>query len=315
MSVPPCSTSSATRCRSSSTPDRLALRIPLTPVTQPQVVTTIAELRARLDGRRVALVATMGALHDGHLALVERAAELADTVVVSIFVNPLQFGRSEDLDRYPRDLEADLASLAGRGASLVFAPSVAEMYPHGEPQVTVHGGAVAELFEGASRPGHFDGMLTVVAKLFGIVGPQVAAFGQKDAQQLWLVQRMVADLDLDLSIEPVQTVREADGLALSSRNRYLSPEERAAAPALHRALAAAASAGHGGAEAARTAAREVLAQEPLIALDYLEIVDPRTFQPVADDHDGAARAIVAARLGATRLIDNDALHLDTPERA
>jgi len=181
------------------------------------------------------------------------------------------------------------------------------MYPDGAPQVTLQGGPVARLFEGASRVGHFDGMLTVVAKLLGIVRPEVAVFGQKDAQQLWLVQRMVTDLDIPTRIEAVATVREPDGLALSSRNRYLSPAERAAAPVLHRALEAAAAAGAEGADAARTAARAVLAQEPLIEVDYLEVVDPRTFQPVPDGHHGPARAIVAARLGSTRLIDNDAL--------
>ena len=278
-------------------------------MTQPLVVTTIDELRSRLEGRHVALVPTMGALHDGHLALVRRAAELADTVVVSVFVNPLQFGVGEDLDRYPRDLTADLAALADQDVAFVFAPTVAEMYPHGDPRITLHGGGVAELFEGASRPGHFDGMLTVVAKLLGIVRPEVAVFGQKDAQQLWLVQRMVADLDIATRIEPVPTVREADGLALSSRNRYLSPAERAAAPALHRALEAAASAALNGADAARTAAREVLAREPLVTVDYLDVVDPRTYRPVDEGYHGAARAIIAARLGATRLIDNDALTL------
>ena len=278
-------------------------------MTPPVVVTSIAELRERLAGRNAALVPTMGALHAGHLALVDRARELADTVVVSIFVNPLQFGAGEDLDRYPRDLAADLATLDGHDVAVVFAPTVAEMYPDAPPQTTVHGGAVASLFEGASRPGHFDGMLTVVAKLLGIVRPAFAVFGQKDAQQLWLVERMVADLDIRVDIVPVPTVRESDGLALSSRNRYLSSAERAAAPVLHRALATAASAGPDGAVAARTAARAVLAEEPVITVDYLEIVDPRTFQPVADDHAGPARAIVAARLGTTRLIDNDALTL------
>src|SRR5690606_4641682 len=235
-------------------------RLALSTVSAPQVVTEIDELRTRLRGRRVAFVATMGALHDGHLALVARGAELAELVVVSIFVNPLQFGPAEDLERYPRELEADLAALADRGADIVFAPSVAEMYPDGAPQVTVHGGPVGELFEGADRPGHFDGMLTVVAKLFGIVRPDVALFGQKDAQQLWLVARMVHDLDLATRIEPVETVRESDGLALSSRNRYLAAEERQAAPALFRALQAAESAGREGADAARAAARSVLAQ-------------------------------------------------------
>jgi len=279
-------------------------------VTQPAVVTTIADLRSRLDGQRVALVPTMGALHDGHLALVDRAAELADVVVVSIFVNPLQFGPAEDLERYPRDLDADLAALAGHRVDSVFAPSVAEMYPEGKPQTTVRGGAVGELFEGRSRPGHFDGMLTVVAKLLGIVRPHVALFGQKDAQQLFLVQRMVKDLDIATRIEPVETVREADGLARSSRNRYLSPEERAAAPALHRALEAAASAADRGIDAVLAAAQSVLMGEELIQVDYLRVVDPRTFQPVPDDYRGPARVLIAAQVGPARLIDNDALYLN-----
>lgn len=279
-------------------------------MTQPPVVTTIADLRSRLEGQRVALVPTMGALHDGHLALVDRARELADVVVVSIFVNPLQFGPSEDLDRYPRDLDADLATLDGHGVAYVFAPTVAEMYPDGRPQTSVRGGAVGELFEGRSRPGHFDGMLTVVAKLLGIVRPAFALFGQKDAQQLFLVQRMVKDLDIDTRIEPVETVREADGLARSSRNRYLSPEERRAAPALHRALEAAASAGDRGIDAVLAAAQSVLMGEELITVDYLKVVDPRTFQPVPDDYRGPARVLIAAQVGPARLIDNDDLYLN-----
>ncbi|PZQ90383.1 MAG: pantoate--beta-alanine ligase [Leifsonia xyli] len=279
-------------------------------MSAPEVVTGIAELRARLADTRVALVPTMGALHAGHLALVDRAAELAETVVVSIFVNPLQFGPTEDLERYPRDLAGDLAALDGHGASLVFAPDASEMYPDGKPQTTVHGGPVASLFEGRSRPGHFDGMLTVVAKLLGIAAPQVALFGQKDAQQLWLVQRMVRDLDIPTRIEPVETVREADGLALSSRNRYLSPAERAAAPVLSRALEAAASAGDRGIDAALAAAQSVLMGEELVSVDYLKVVDPRTFQPVPDDYRGPARALIAAQVGPARLIDNDALYLN-----
>ncbi len=282
----------------------------MTLVSQPQVVTEIDELRARLAGEQVALVPTMGALHDGHLALVDRAAELADTVVVSIFVNPLQFGPSEDLEKYPRDLAGDLATLEGHGVAYVFAPAAAEMYPDGTPQTTVRGSGIAESLEGRSRPGHFDGMLTVVAKLFGIVRPHVAVFGQKDAQQLFLVQRMVRDLDLPVRIEPVETVREADGLAISSRNRYLSPEERAAATALHRALEAAASAGDRGIDAVLAAAQSVLMGEELVAVDYLKVVDPRTFQPVPDDYRGPARALIAAQVGSTRLIDNDALYLN-----
>jgi pantoate--beta-alanine ligase len=282
----------------------------LTTVTPPAVVTTIAELRSLLEGRRVALVPTMGALHDGHLALVDRASELADVVVVSIFVNPLQFGPTEDLERYPRDLEADLAALAGHGADYVFAPSVEEMYPDGKPQTTVRGGATGELFEGRSRPGHFDGMLTVVAKLLGIVQPAVALFGQKDAQQLFLVQRMVKDLDIPTRIEPVETVREADGLARSSRNRYLSPDERRAAPVLHRALEAAASASDRGIDAVVAAAQSVLMGEEHVTVDYLRVVDPRTFQPVPDDYRGPARILIAAQVGPARLIDNDDLYLN-----
>jgi len=279
-------------------------------VSQPEVVTGIGELRARLEGRRVALVPTMGALHAGHLSLVDRASELADTVVVSIFVNPLQFGPAEDLERYPRDLAGDLAALDGRGVAYVFAPDASEMYPDGRPQITVRGGAVAELFEGRSRPGHFDGMLTVVAKLLGIVRPEFALFGQKDAQQLFLVQRMVRDLDIATRIEPVETVREPDGLALSSRNRYLSPAERAAAPALHRALEAAASAGDRGIDAVIAAAQSVLMGEGLVGVDYLKVVDPRTFQPVPDDYRGPARVLIAAQVGPARLIDNDAIYLN-----
>lgn len=279
-------------------------------MTKPAVVTTIAELRSRLEGQRVALVPTMGALHDGHLALVDRASELADVVVVSIFVNPLQFGPTEDLERYPRDLDADLAALDGHGVDYVFAPAVAEMYPDGKPQTSVRGGAVGELFEGRSRPGHFDGMLTVVAKLLGIVRPDFALFGQKDAQQLFLVQRMVKDLDIPTRIEPVETVREADGLARSSRNRYLSPEERRAAPALHRALEAAASAADRGIDSALAAAQSVLMGEEHVQVDYLRVVDPRTFQPVPDDYRGPARMLIAAQVGPARLIDNDDLYLN-----
>lgn len=279
-------------------------------MNHPQVVTTIAELRALLEGADVALVPTMGALHDGHLALIERAVELAETVVVSIFVNPLQFGPAEDLDRYPRDLDADLATLAGRGVSYVFAPEPGELYPEGTPQVTVHAGPVGAILEGRSRPGHFDGVLTVVAKLLGIVRPQIAVFGQKDAQQLFLVQRLVKDLDLPTRIVAVETVRETDGLALSSRNRYLSVQERAAASALPRALEAASSAGDRGIDAVLAAAQSVLMGEELVTVDYLKVVDPRSFQPVSDDFRGPARVLIAAQLGSTRLIDNDTLYLN-----
>jgi pantoate--beta-alanine ligase len=273
------------------------------------VVETIAELRAALAGRTVALVPTMGALHAGHLALVDRAAQLADTVVVSIFVNPLQFGPTEDLDRYPRTLDADVEKLEAAGVEFVFAPSVAEMYPSGPSQTKVAAGTVGALFEGRSRPGHFDGMLTVVAKLLGIVRPHVVLFGQKDAQQVFLVQRMVADLDIATEVAVVETVRESDGLALSSRNRYLDERGRRAALTLSAALEAAESAGDRGIDAVLAAAQSVIMGEGMVQLDYLSVVDPVTFLPVDDDYRGKARVLVAARVGDTRLIDNALIHL------
>lgn len=265
--------------------------------------------RARAEGRTVALVPTMGALHVGHLSLVQRASELADTVIVSIFVNPLQFGQGEDFDRYPRTLEADVASLAKHPVSLVFAPDAAEMYPGGASQTRIAAGPVASLFEGAVRPGHFDGMLTVVAKLLNIVQPDVAVFGQKDAQQLFLVRQMVSELNLPVRIEAAPIVREPGGLALSSRNRYLSDEEARVALVLSNALAAGADAGGRGADAARAAAHDAVAAEPGAVLDYAELVDPATFLPVAGDFAGEALAIIAARVGATRLIDNRAIRI------
>ena len=267
-----------------------------------RVIDTIAGLRERLaDAASVALVPTMGALHAGHLALVRRAAELADTVVVSIFVNPLQFNEPGDLERYPRTLDADLALLPDD--VLVFAPSAAELYPGGESGTLVTAGEIGTRFEGASRPGHFDGMLTVVAKLLNIVQPTFAVFGQKDAQQVFLVRRMVRDLNIPTTIDIVETVREDGGLALSSRNRFLSGPEHHAALALSRALGAAATSA-GTREQALLASREVLNDESGIDVDYLEIVDPATFLPVGDDYRGAATAIVAAQVGDTRLIDN-----------
>ena len=280
----------------------------MTDIRTPTMLPTIADTRAlvraaRADGRRVALVPTMGALHDGHLALVARARELVDLVIVSIFVNPLQFGPNEDFERYPRTLDADLAALAGQ-ADAVFAPAVAEMYPAGASQTTVHAGRVGELYEGASRPGHFDGMLTVVSKLLNIVQPDVALFGQKDAQQAFLVRQMVADLNLPLTIEAVRTVRELDGLALSSRNRYLSESERVLALTLSAAMRAAREASVHGVAAARRAGLARFDQQPDVRLDYLVIVDPATFLPLEDDATGDGLILVAARVGATRLIDN-----------
>ena len=273
------------------------------------VVETIAELREALAGRTVALVPTMGALHDGHLALVARATELADTVVVSIFVNPLQFGPNEDLDKYPRTLAEDLVKIEAAGVEFVFAPAVDEMYPAGTSETRVTAGHVGTLFEGRSRPGHFDGMLTVVAKLLGIVRPDFVLFGQKDAQQVFLVQRMVADLDVATAVEVVPTVREDTGLALSSRNRYLDEREKHAALALSTALEAAQSSGDRGIDAVLAAAQSVLMGENLVRLDYLSVVNPTTFLPVDDDYRGKARVLIAARVGETRLIDNELIHL------
>ena len=273
------------------------------------VVETISELRAAVDGRRVALVPTMGALHEGHLALVARARELAPTVVVSIFVNPLQFGPNEDLDRYPRTLAADLEKLEAAGVEFVFAPSVAEMYPHGASATRISAGEVGRLFEGRSRPGHFDGMLTVVAKLLGIVRPHVVLFGQKDAQQVFLVQRMVRDLNIATEVAVVPTERGSNGLALSSRNRFLGESGERAALTLSTALEAAASSSDRGLDAVLAAAQSVLMGEPLVTLDYLGVVDPASFLPVDGTYRGTARVLIAARVGDTRLIDNDLIRL------
>lgn len=282
--------------------------------TVPDLVTSIAGLRARLDdaradGQGVALVPTMGSLHDGHLALVDRARELADVVVVSIFVNPLQFGPSEDFEQYPRTLDDDRAALAGHGVDVVFAPAVDEMYPSGASATTVTAGPLGGLFEGRSRPGHFDGVLTVVAKLLGIAQPHHVLFGQKDAQQVFLVQRMVRDLDIRTRVEVVETVRETDGLALSSRNVFLDERNREAARALPRALEAAQSAADLGIDAVVAAAQSVLSGATGVELDYFAVVDPSTFEPVPDEHHGPARALIAARLGDTRLIDTELLTL------
>jgi pantoate--beta-alanine ligase len=284
-------------------------------VSRPVVVETIAALRQFLDaepltGKTVAFVPTLGALHEGHMSLVERAHELADTVVVSIFVNPTQFGANEDLAKYPRDLDADLAALEPHHVDYVFAPSVDEMYPDGVTQIKVTGGRVAELFEGRSRPGHFDGVLTVVAKLLGIVRPTHVVFGQKDAQQVFLVQRMVLDLNIATTVDVAETVRASDGLALSSRNRFLDGDARRAALALSRALEAAQSSSDRGIDAVLAASQSVLMGEPLVKLDYLKVVDPRTFLPVDDGYKGPARVIIAAKVGDTRLIDNDSIYLN-----
>jgi len=259
---------------------------------------------ARKEGRAIGLVPTMGALHAGHGALIERARAECGFVVVSVFVNPIQFDRKDDYDRYPRTLETDLDFCGERGVDVVFAPSAAEMYP--EPlHTSVDVAGVSERLCGEFRPGHFRGVATVVTKLFNIVMPDVAYFGEKDAQQLAVIQTMVRDLNMPVEIRPVATVREPDGLALSSRNQRLSAEERRAAPVLYRALLAAAgriAAGANAAEAKR-AALDAIAKEPLARVEYLEVVDPRSMQPV-ENTAGPVRIAVAAWFGSTRLIDN-----------
>jgi pantoate--beta-alanine ligase len=297
-----------------------------------QLVTTASALRAesaRLLGRKrgasQGLVPTMGALHEGHAQLARTAVAQNDVVVASIFVNPLQFGDASDLDRYPRTLEADLALLDAEGVDLAFAPSVDEVYPGGEPQVRITAGPMGDKWEGASRPGHFDGALTVVAKLlhYGIPGAGLPAgdapgaglpayrayFGQKDAQQLALVRRMVEDLDFPVEIVAVPTVRSADGLALSSRNRFLSDEEREAALVLSRALRLIEERANAHEPLDLDSARALVESQPLVGLDYFEVVDPRTLEPLAENcrdtpFRGEGLALIAAKVGPVRLIDN-----------
>jgi pantoate--beta-alanine ligase len=256
-----------------------------------KVVSTRAELaaaRRELPGR-VAVVMTMGALHDGHVELIKRARAEADSVVVTIFLNPLQFAAGEDLDRYPRRLDRDLPLCEEAGADLVFTPLPDEVYPT-TPIVRVSAGPLGDVFEGVSRPGHFDGVVTVVLKLMHLVDPHVAYFGQKDAQQLACIRQMVCDLDVPVEVVAVQTVRDADGLALSSRNEYLDDEQHRHALVLSRALAT------------RDVAkgRALVDAEPGVDLDYLERVDSATFEVLPDGD----LLVVAARVGTTRLIDN-----------
>lgn len=261
---------------------------------------------ARSEGETVGFVATMGALHDGHRSLVDRAREECGVVTVSIFVNPLQFGAAEDLAAYPRDLDRDLAVLERSGADVVFTPTAEEMFPGGRPEVTIDPGPLGERLEGASRPGHFRGVATVVAKLFGLVGPSRSYFGEKDAQQLAVIRRMVRDLDLPVEVVGSPTARERDGLALSSRNGYLSPDERTAATSLYEALARAAWLVEGGERDAGVLRAEMakrIGKEPVARLDYVAVVDEDGFEEV-DGLRGPSRALVAARFGTTRLIDN-----------
>jgi pantoate--beta-alanine ligase len=279
----------------------------------------VARTRLGLDAARrtlgcpVVLVPTMGALHHGHRVLLRRARDMAGpdgSVLVSIFVNPLQFGEAADLERYPRTLDDDVRVCAEEHVDLVFAPDRSVMYPR--PQlITVDPGPLGQRLEGESRPGHFAGVLTVVLKLFQLTAPDVAVFGEKDAQQLALIRQMTADFDLGTEITGVPTVRDDDGLAISSRNRFLSGPERRTALLLPAALRAGRDAAPGGVAAVLKSAGEVLGQatDPPLQLDYLALVDAETFQPAADDFTGQARLLVAAQVGATRLIDNTPLRL------
>ena len=273
-----------------------------------EIVRTVAAMRAAVAGRRVGFVPTMGYLHEGHLSLVREARARADVVVVSIFVNPTQFGPNEDLARYPRDLERDVAMLSKEGVDLVFAPEANEIYPAGARTfVEVEG--LSDRLEGASRPGHFRGVATVVTKLFEIVRPEVAVFGQKDAQQALVIRRMVRDLIIDVEVVVAPTKRDEDGVALSSRNVYLSADERRAAGAIPRALAAARRAlaqGERDPERIVAAARAVLDAEPLLRLDYLALVDAETLDPL-ERARGEMLLAVAVFAGKTRLIDNEVL--------
>ncbi len=292
-------------------------RTPVLAHTREELVAALADHRAA--GRTVGLVPTMGALHEGHASLLRTARERIDqdgqggALVVSIFVNPMQFGAGEDLDRYPRTLAEDLEICAREGADVVFAPGVEDVYPGGDPLVTVEPGPLAEILEGKTRPGHFRGVLTVVAKLFGLVRPDVAVFGQKDYQQLTLIRRMVLDLNMAVEVVGAETVREPDGLALSSRNRYLDAEQRLQASALSTTLHAAQEGARWGVDVALDSARAELRAALGVDLDYLVITDrdlgelPRELPPGTQ-----ARVLIAARVGTTRLIDNMPLVLGDP---
>ncbi len=276
-----------------------------------ETVGTISELRHRLDaeraaGRRVGFMPTMGYLHDGHASLMRAAAAENDVVVSSIFVNPLQFAADEDLDDYPRDLERDTELARANGVHLLFVPSVTEMYPRGPVDTVVAVPELARLWEGATRPTHFDGVATVVSKLFNISGACRAYFGEKDFQQLQIIRRMVEDLSIPVEVKGCPIVREADGVAMSSRNSYLTPEQRAAAPVLRRALDAGVTAVENGETDPATVVRtmtELVAAEPLAALDYAAVVDPATLA-APDEIDGEVRLLIAAQVGRPRLIDN-----------
>jgi pantoate--beta-alanine ligase len=278
-------------------------------------VAEYAAFRPSLDRpapRRLAFVPTMGALHQGHRSLIKLARSVGEVVAVSIFVNPLQFGPGEDYARYPRPLEDDLEVCEAEGVDVVLVPSVTDLYPPGR-QVTLDAGALGSGLEGQSRPGHFNGVLTVVLKLFNIIRPEMAIFGEKDAQQLACIQRMVADLNIPVKIVAAPIVREPDGLAISSRNVFLTATERAVARSISAALEKAAT--QNSVPSARAAAYEVLDRaeaEPCFELDYATIVNATTFAEVPDDHVGPATFVVAARVGGTRLIDNMIINFAPP---
>jgi pantoate--beta-alanine ligase len=260
---------------------------------------------ARAAGKYIAFVPTMGALHEGHLSLVRQARANAEFVVVSIFVNPLQFGPNEDFEKYPRDLTADAELLQSVGADLLWAPTVDVVYPNGG-EITKHAGKIGDLYEGASRPGHFDGVLTVVARLFDLVKPDIVFFGAKDAQQVTLIRQMVARDFEQISMYEAPTVREASGLAMSSRNRYLTEHQRQVATGLITALRAGEHDARNGAKPSEVliTVNTELAKVPEAKLDYIALVDSETFESIDDDFTGRARLLIAAKVGETRLIDN-----------
>lgn len=279
--------------------------VPATP--GPQVARTRTELidaRAALGPGAVGVVMTMGALHDGHVRLIRQARADNAHVVVTVFLNPLQFAPGEDLSRYPRTVDSDLDLCTREGADVVFLPTPDVVYPDGDPSVRVSAGLLGAVLEGQARPGHFDGVLTVVGKLLHLTGADRSYFGQKDAQQLLLINRMVRDLDFPVEIVSVPTVRQQDGLALSSRNTYLTDSDRQVALALSRALDAGTAAATEGPSAIRRAARAVLVREPLVLVDYLVLVHPSTLEDVPEWYRGEALIAVAGRVGTTRLIDN-----------
>lgn len=278
-----------------------------TATATPVVVSSREELRAAraaLPRTDVAVVMTMGALHEGHAQLLREARGMAEHVILTIFLNPLQFGPKEDLSRYPRTFDDDMQIATAAGVDIVFAPTPDVIYPDGDPGVRISAGPLGDVLEGKSRPGHFDGMLTVVAKLLHLTGASRALYGQKDAQQLLLIRRMVRELDFPVEVVSVPTVREEDGLALSSRNTYLTDSDREVALCLSRALTKGADAAAYGPSAIRRAAREILVEEPLALVDYLVLVHPTTLQDVPEWYRGEALLAIAARVGTTRLIDN-----------